>query len=519
MIRQRSLVSLLAVVAACATTHGAVVPAPGAAPADSREPKVALREAIDSLADVPEFSNAHWGILVVDPESGDTLYSRNAGKLFLPASNMKIVTSAVALEQLGPDFTYRTAFVIRAPVRDGTLVGDLSVVGRGDPTISDHMWGDAMVPLRAVAESLATHGIKRIAGRLVTAGDAFPGPVLGYGWSWDDLEDSYSAGVDELLFNEGFTEIRVRAGDAPGDSVRIETHPTRFSPLLRLAVTTVAAPSCPTATDSLPPPPCAASADGTAPRRRPPLTVRKDTLRGDVIVSGSIIAGDSVTLELTHRDPDLAYLAALLEALTERGIIVDSGAVAPDSAARPDTLFTLSSKPLREILPALMKPSQNQIAEALLRTLGLERAGAGTADSGRKVVERQLAQWGVPPASYVIRDGSGLSRYDYLTPEAIVHVLDAVRRSANFQLYYDALPIAGVDGTLRSRMHGTPAEGNVHAKTGSVANARSLSGFVRTVDGRLLIFSVLSNNWTVPATAVTRVQDAIAARLASLRLR
>jgi D-alanyl-D-alanine carboxypeptidase/D-alanyl-D-alanine-endopeptidase (penicillin-binding protein 4) len=374
-----------------------------------------------------------------------------------------------------------------------------------------------MLPLRAVAESLATHNIKRIAGRLVSAGDAFPGPVLGYGWSWDDLEDSYSAGVDELLFNEGFTEIRVRGGDAPGDSVRIETHPTHFSPLLRVAVTTIAAPSCPTATDSAPP--CATSADGGAPRRRPPLTARKDTLRGDVVVTGSIIAGDSVTLELTHRDPDLAYLAALLEALTERGIIVDSGAVAPDSAARPDTLFKLTSKPLRDILPALMKPSQNQIAEALLRTLGLERASTGTADSGRKVVERQLAQWGAPPASYVIRDGSGLSRYDFLTPEAIVHVLDAVRRSANFQLYYDALPIAGVDGTLRSRMRGTPAEGNVHAKTGSVANARSLSGFVRTADGRMLIFSVLSNNWTVPAAAVTGVQDAIAARLASLRLR
>jgi D-alanyl-D-alanine carboxypeptidase/D-alanyl-D-alanine-endopeptidase (penicillin-binding protein 4) len=166
-----------------------------------------------------------------------------------------------------------------------------------------------------------------------------------------------------------------------------------------------------------------------------------------------------------------------------------------------------------------MKPSQNQIAEALLRTIGLERAGIGTADSGRKVVERQLATWGAPPAGYVIRDGSGLSRYDYLSPETIVHVLDAVRRSPNFQLFYDALPIAGVDGTIRTRMRGTPAEGNVHAKTGSVSNARSLSGFVKTSDGETLIFSILSNNWTVPASAVTNVQDVIAARLASLRLR
>ena len=177
------------------------------------------------------------------------------------------------------------------------------------------------------------------------------------------------------------------------------------------------------------------------------------------------------------------------------------------------------SKPLREILPALLKPSQNQIAEVLLRTLGLERGGSGTADSGRKVVERQLASWGVPPSTYVIRDGSGLSRYDYLAPEALVHILDVMRRSPNFQLFYDALPVAGVDGTIKTRMRGTPAENNVHAKTGSVANARSLSGYVRTVGGRTLIFSILANNWTVPAGDVTRVQDAIAARLAALPLR
>jgi D-alanyl-D-alanine carboxypeptidase/D-alanyl-D-alanine-endopeptidase (penicillin-binding protein 4) len=119
----------------------------------------------------------------------------------------------------------------------------------------------------------------------------------------------------------------------------------------------------------------------------------------------------------------------------------------------------------------------------------------------------------------VIRDGSGLSRYDYLAPEALVHVLDAMRHSPNFPLFYDALPIAGVDGTIRTRMRGTPAENNVHAKTGSVANARSLSGYVRTASGRTLIFSFLANNWTVPANDVTHVQDVIAARLAALQLR
>ena len=505
------------VAAACATTGGLRRPASR----DARAERAALRASIDSMADAPEFQNAHWGILIVDPERGDTLYSRNAGKLFLPASNMKIVTSAVALEQLGADFTYRTTFVARGGRHDGTIYGDLAVIGRGDPTVSDHMWVDGMIPLRAIADSLAARGVRRIAGRLVAAGNLFPGPVLGFGWAWDDLEDSYSAGVDELLFNEGFSVIRVRGGAHVGDSALVETRPARAFPIVRASVVTAEAPPCATATDSLAAP-CSAQ-DGSVPQRRRPgaqLHAQKDTLRGDVILTGSILAGDSATIEITHRDPDVAYLTALAEALRDRGIAIDSQRVAVvDSMVAGDTVMIYLSKPLRDILPALMKPSQNQIAEALLRTIGLERAGIGTADSGRKVVERQLATWGAPPAGYVIRDGSGLSRYDYLSPETIVHVLDAVRRSPNFQLFYDALPIAGVDGTIRTRMRGTPAEGNVHAKTGSVSNARSLSGFVKTSDGETLIFSILSNNWTVPASAVTNVQDVIAARLASLRLR
>jgi len=482
----------------------------------ARSERAALVASIDSLADAPEFHNAFWGILVVDPERGDTLYSRNAGKLFLPASNMKVVTSSVALEQLGPDYSYRTALVARGPIRDGTLAGSLAVIGRGDPTISDHMWTDAMIPLRAMADSLAAHGVHRVAGKLVAAGNAFPGAVLGYGWSWEDLESSYSAGVDELLFNEGFSDVRVFGGAHPGDSVRVETKPARTFPVLRTQITTIAAPTC-AAGDSASNGPCPIMNSRFARRRE--LTIHKDTLRGDVVVTGSVVAGDSVTLEITHRDPDLAYLAAFGEALSDRGISIDSSSVSSDTTtASGDTIVTIVSKPLREILPALLKPSQNQIAEVLLRTIGLERGGAGTADSGRKVVERQLAAWGVPPNTYVIRDGSGLSRYDYLAPEALVHILDVMRKSPNFQLFYDALPIAGVDGTIKTRMRGTAAENNVHAKTGSVANARSLSGYVKTASGRTLIFSMLANNWTVPAGDVTHVQDVIAARLAAMQL-
>jgi D-alanyl-D-alanine carboxypeptidase/D-alanyl-D-alanine-endopeptidase (penicillin-binding protein 4) len=236
-----------------------------------------------------------------------------------------------------------------------------------------------------------------------------------------------------------------------------------------------------------------------------------------VILEGQIAARDSALVEVTHHDPTVAYLAALHEALTSRGIVIDGQA--SDSLARVDTLFAILSPELRDILPALMKPSQNQIAEMLFRTVALEETGTGRADSARAVVERQLGRWGVAPAETVIRDGSGLSRYNYVSPRSLVRVLDAMRRSPHFRVYYDAMPIAGVDGTIRSRMRGTAAEGNVHAKTGTLAMARSLSGYVTTADQHLLIFSFLCNNWTVPVRSVERVQDVIAARLAGMRLR
>ena len=468
------------------------------APATSR---ASLRPFIDSLADAPEFSNAHWGILIVDPERGDTLYARNAGKLFMPASNMKILTSATAMAQLGPDYRYKTTFAARGRVTDGVLDGDLVVIGRGDPSVSDHMLHDAMIPLRAIADSIASRGIRQVTGRIVAAGDAFPGEVLGFGWSYDDFEDSYSAPTDELLFNEGFSELHVHGGDQPGDPVRVETHPARSFPRVHIAART-AVPD----------------AESGGHRRNNTLHVRKDSTTWDVVLEGDIAPHDSAVIEVTDHDPSVSYLAALSEALHDKGIAIDGRET--DSTARLDTLATSSSPPLSEILKALMKPSQNQIAEMLFHTVALEATGYGRADSARAVVQRQIATWGVAvPTEAVVRDGSGLSRYDYISPRTVVRILDAMRRMPSFPVYYDALPIAGVDGTIRNRMKGTPAENNVHAKTGSVALARSLSGYVTTANGRMLIFSFLCNNWTVPVRSVEHVQDAIAARLAGLELR
>lgn len=484
---------------------------PAPSPADrametpSIAPRAAFRALADSLLDDRIFRSAHWGVLVVDPSTGDTLYSRNAGKLFMPASNQKLITGAVALARLGADFRYETRVLGSALVREGVLAGDLAVLGSGDPTFSDSLaGGDAMAPFRAFADSLAARGIREISGRLLRAAPVFPDSTLGFGWSWDDLDYGYSAPVDALFFNEGVARVTVIGGAMPGAPVTVRTRPAATVPAVgTVAVTTIARNGAPNGT-----------------RSRVQWTSDVRGVRPMIALTGQVVAGDSVTLEVALRHPSAAWLDALAEALAARGIRVRGG-VEPNAVADTAGMVTLVSRhspSLREILPRFEKPSQNQIGELLYKTLGRVGTGIGTADSGRVVVERQLLAWGADPAGFAVRDGSGLSRHDYLTPETIVRVLDAMRRHPEFRTFSEALPIAGVDGTIRNRMRGTPAQGNVRAKTGTLDKARALSGYVTTADGQLLLFSMLANNHVVANREIERVQDALAIWLASNRL-
>lgn len=454
-----------------------------------------LRHVIDSMLAAPDIRHARWGILIVDPVRGDTLYSHDADKLLVPASNQKVLTSAVALTTFGPEHRFVTTFAAGGPVQGGHLAGDLFVIGRGDPGVSDELAGDAMLPLQAVADSLAGRGITRIAGRLLPWGNAFPDANIGWAWEHDDLATSSGAAVDELLFNDGIAALLVRAGAQPGDSVTVTTSPATTFPRVRVAATTtVRGPG----------------RDSVA-----QLTAVLDSVAGHFVVAGTIPAGDSARLTVAFRDPSEAYLAALREALAERGIVVEDSVLA--TPGRMDTLFTTRSPPLSQVLAAFMKPSQNQIGEMLFKSVALAKTDTGTGRVARRLVSEQLRGWGAAPDGFLVWDGSGMSRQNLVSPETIVRVLDAMRRGPHFQTYYDAFPVAGVDGTLRARMRGTAGEANVRGKTGTLSNVRSLSGYVTTADNRLLLFSVLCNNYLVPTAYISRVQDTIAVRLARLR--
>jgi len=405
-----------------------------------RAPLEQLRFSIDSLVNDPMFSSANIGLLIVNSRTRDTLYSRNAGKLFMPASNQKLLTSAVALHQLGPNYRFRTVVARRGELSaDGVLNGDLVVIGNGDPTISDRMRGNAMLAMQGIADSIIARGVKRITGTLRPGGDALPDAIYGYGWELDDLRSS-GAPTDELLFNEG-QERYIR----------------------------------------------------------------------------HTAAGDSIDL-IGTQNPTLSYLAALDTAFGARGVTSGgTSVVIVPLTERLDTLYAFDSPPLKDILGPFLKPSQNQIGEILLKTLGRERLGVGVADSGAVVVTRQLREWGVDSLGVLVYDGSGLSRHNLVTPETIVKILTAMEKDTAFQVFYDALPIAGIDGTIRTRMRNTPAASNLRAKTGTIEFVRSLSGYVTDADNDRLIFSFLSNHFVVPVAQISRVQDAVGVLMATYK--
>jgi len=492
--RPRASLLLAAALAACTpaaarTPPTAQVPAPAATPASAG---TALAASLDSIFADTLFAGANWGVEIKSLQSGRVLYQHNEGKLFVPASNMKLVTGNVALETLGPDFVYRTPVVAAGAIVNGELRGDLVIVGSGDPTIAaDFHAGDARAVFRAWADSLRAHGVRRIAGRIVGDDDVFDDVPLGRGWAWDDLADYYSAEIGGLQYNLGVVGITAAGGSGVGERPRLTMDPqTAYVRVTNSART---------------------SASGTAEQ----IAVTRADTGNTFIVSGQIPA-DTATVrnDMAVRNNTAYFATVLRETLIAQGIAVGGAAVDQDElgpAARPaarDTLFVQTSPPLREILPGFLKPSQNQIGELLLKTMGRVLRGQGTARAGIAVVDSAARAWGLPPRKLAQADGSGLSRYNLVAPQFLITLLEHMRQSPNYQTFYAALPIAGVDGTLAGRMKNTPLHGNVHAKTGTVSNVRSLSGYMTTASGEPIVFSIIVNHHTLTSRDADRLAEA-----------
>ncbi|MEO8259304.1 MAG: D-alanyl-D-alanine carboxypeptidase/D-alanyl-D-alanine-endopeptidase [Acidobacteriota bacterium] len=453
-----------------------------------------LQHDIDAMLATSAFDRGAVGIVVRSLASDETIYAVNAPRLMMPASTLKVVTLAAAAERLGWDHVYETRIVAAGRVAGGTLEGDLVIVGSGDPSLDRAM-------LDAWAAQIRTLGIATVTGRVIADARAFSGEGIGFGWSWDDLAYYYAAPIAAVQFRENAVDITIRPGPVADAPVTYELMPAAITGLrIENRMTTGAR---------------TAAAEFVARRAAGSPTV---------ILEGVVPAGSApVTRSLSVHDPVHYTAAAFAESLVAAGIALRGApptgtitALTRDSSAATPIVIHRSA-PLRVLARRLMEVSQNQYAETLLKTIGAH-AGSPTFDGGLKAIESVLASWGIAGAGAILRDGSGLSRYDYVTAELLVEVMGRMYRDPGQRgPFFSALNVAGQSGTLSTRMRGTAAAGNARAKDGSMAGVRALCGLVDTAGGEPLVFAILVNNFAAPGPMVTAAIDAIVVRLAAFR--
>jgi D-alanyl-D-alanine carboxypeptidase/D-alanyl-D-alanine-endopeptidase (penicillin-binding protein 4) len=412
---------------------------------------------------------------------------------------MNIVTRAAAAERLEWDYTYETRLLTIGSIDGGVLNGDLLVLGSGDPSIVERD-GVASRLFDSWADTLKAAGVRTIDGRIIGDDNAFDDDGLGAGWAWDDLDKGFATPVGALQFNENSARLTIAPGSTPGSPTDVTVAPDGTGLVIHNQVTTAAAGTTP-AVES----------------RRLPGSARLE-LRGSIPIDGGP-ASRPVSVD----NPTLFFVTALRTALMAHGIDVRGPAVdvddVTDAASRAASVPVAShrSSTLATLATTLMKASQNLYAETLLKTVGAS-VGTPTIKAGTATARTALLAWHVEPSGLIQVDGSGLSRYNYVTPEALVTILTHVDRDDRLRAPFEAaLPVAGRDGTLANRMQGTPAEANARAKTGTLANVRALAGYVATSDGEPLVFSILANNFETDPDAVVRTIDGLVVRLARFR--
>jgi D-alanyl-D-alanine carboxypeptidase/D-alanyl-D-alanine-endopeptidase (penicillin-binding protein 4) len=449
-----------------------------------------LRRQIDAIVDRPSFAGAFWGIEVRGLKSGKLLYARNAEKSMRPASTMKLVTTAAALDAFGPDERIPTTVETAARLDGlGRVLGDVYLVGRGDPNLSGRFSeGRITAAFEELAAALKAVGVKRIEGRVIGHEGLFQGERRGDDWSWEDLVWWYGAEVSALAFNDNSADLKVTAGERVGDPALVDRNP--LSAYYSVASTALTGP---------------ADSEST-------LSVTKAPGSNLVRVTGSYPLGktpweNSVALE----DPARYATTVFVEVLEAAGIRV-AGGVLSSSDPLPAPLRVLAahhSPPMAEAIKAVNKPSQNLHAEMLLRRLGARVKGTGTVEAGREAVLDFLKRAGVRPESWALQDGSGLSGSDLLSPREVVNLLVAMDRHPHARVFRDSLPIAGVDGTLKNRMKGTPAAGRIQAKTGTLRHVNALAGYATPKRGEPLVFSIVVNHHTSGSREAVTTIDAL----------
>ncbi len=505
----RLLVAFLAVLVSTAHLYAA-------------DPRLLAPKVNAILAD-PDIARGFWGIEIVSLNSGQVLYSQNADKLFIPASNTKLFTTAAALALIGPDYRCRTTVETTGTIDpDGHLHGDLTLVGRGDPNLSGRVLpysgraDRSEFPIKALenlADAVVQKGVKHVDGDLIADDSYFAFERYGEGWTQDDLVWADGAPVSALTINDNviFVNITpaVRAGETAGVAI------TPFSDYYRVDNRIITTPA------------------GTGRK----IFINREPGSMVLTLWGNMPMGDPGANEALAVEDPAGFAGLLFRSLLERrGVVVEghthtrhtelaslstfsvtalashgggdthAGSLTPKE---PAIVASYDSRPLSDDVRIINKVSQNLHAELLLRLLGREKGTTGTIESGLEVLRGFLTQVGIPNEQYAFYDGSGLSRQNLVTPRAVVTLLQYAAKQPWGTLYAETLPVAGMDGSLADRMRNTPAQGLVLGKTGSLDHVKSLSGYATTVSGDRVVFSIFANNFDTPGHRAQDTIDAI----------
>jgi serine-type D-Ala-D-Ala carboxypeptidase/endopeptidase (penicillin-binding protein 4) len=489
--------------------------------AASRTP---LGQRVNAILSDPDLGRGFWGIEIFSLKSGRLLYAQNPDKLFTPASNTKLFTTAAALALIGPDYKFRTTVETTGNLdKYGRLTGDLVLVGHGDPNLSGRELPYALRTsrndhpiqvLEDLADSLVQKGVKFVDGDIVADDSYFAFERYGEGWSQDDLVWSDGAPVSALTINDNVVFINILPADHPGERAFVGVTP--FADYYRIDNRVITTPS------------------GTDRK----IFINREPGATTLTLWGNIPLDDQGANEAVAIEDPADYAAELFRKLLERrGITVygqqrtrhtelaslstfsvvstapahggDESPFRPPQPGQRLVLASYDSKPLLEDVRVINKVSQNLHAEILLRLLGREKGTAGTVEGGREVIRGFLNKAGVSNDAYVFYDGSGLSRQNLVTPHAIVQLLRYAASQPWAASFRDTLPVAGLDGSLADRFKNGTAHGRVYGKTGSLGGVKTLSGYATTDSGDEIAFSILSNNFNLNPVRITDTIDLI----------
>ncbi len=498
-LRRGLLLALLFVTLAAAAPPISAAPAGPAAtrpaparPAPPRSPQsprsfTALNRAVNAQVSRALRVAPDLGVQVTDLATGASVYSYKADTPRIAASNTKLVTTATALDALGPNWFFETPLLARGTVEDGVLHGDLAVVGSGDPTFSGRWSGDPYSAFLPWADALAARGIHRVDGDLVLVDGRFEGPGVHPDWPEDQRARWYQAPVSALNFSDNCMLLAVRP--SVRGRPRVDLAPP-LDHLLQVDNRTVPSSS----------------------RRRHRVRIIRQGDSSAVEVDGTVYRGARpVEAWVTVPDPPRYFGEALRDALAGHGIAID-GRLRPVHDLPAGAWWRQIAVHRSDLLTTLEvtnRRSQNLYAETLLKTVGAASCGEGSWAGGLRAVAAFLGRLGIPEGSYSMVDGSGLSRRDRFAPAALVRLLREMYDHRWGKELFNSLPVSGTpEQSLEDRLDRAPYRGNVHAKTGTLSGVSSLSGYARARSGRIYVFSILANR-TRTAWQARNAQDAI----------